>query len=160
MQTSDFTIRSVLLFVAVLLSVGCATQTFDPDKAPEYSVKEDHALFYRLGPQQGRGPEAALMSGARVRMLRREFGYSFVEIEDGRTGYMANEQLEPAPPTEEKPAHRPASKRSSRQTQRTTFDETWLENGPDFSVLPEALDVLHPASEPSPSTDSSPQFRY
>jgi len=160
MQTYRKILRTVLLLATVLLPAGCATQTFDPDKAPEYLVKEEFALFYRLGPQQERGPDASLMPGARVRMLRREFGYSFVEIEDGRTGYMANEQLEPAPPMEPEPPRSRSNRRSTGQTQHANSDQSLLENIPDFSVLPEPVDVLHPGSEIAPSTTPAPQFRY
>ena len=36
-------------------------------------------------------------------MLRREFGYSLVQLGDGMTGYVANQDFAPAPPLPEPP---------------------------------------------------------
>ncbi len=83
--------------VALALLAGCAGQTFSPDAAPEFLVTRAQAPFYRLGPQQAGPPDARLAVDDRVRMLRREFGYSFMQIFTGETGYMANEDIRPAP---------------------------------------------------------------
>lgn len=77
--------------------VGCAGPAFAPDAAPEYLVIRETPL-YRYGPQQGGAPDAWLRKDDRIRMLRREFGYSFVQSGDAQTGYVSNEDLAPAPP--------------------------------------------------------------
>jgi hypothetical protein len=89
--------------LATLLLAGCAGQTFAPEMAPEYVAISDESPLYRFGPQQGGAPEGRLKKGDRVRMLRKEFGYSFVEMSDGLTGYVANMDLAPAPPLAEAP---------------------------------------------------------
>ncbi len=88
----------------LLALVGCAGPTFAPEAAPEYVAVRDRSPLFRYGPQQGGAPEAQVPKGERVRMLRREFGYSLVQMADGMTGYVANEDLAPAPPLPEPPA--------------------------------------------------------
>ena len=65
-----------VLFLCFVCVVGCATQTFDPANAPEFLVQSDYTPFYSLGPGQERRPDASLQRGDRVKMLRREFGFS------------------------------------------------------------------------------------
>lgn len=66
-------------------------------------VAVEHTPFYHNGPLQGNGPDLSLAKGEEIEVLRREIGYSFVRINDGQNGYVANEDLkpvEPAPPTQ------------------------------------------------------------
>lgn len=53
---------------------------------------------------QATPPDERLRTGQRVALVRREFGYSLVRLDDSRTGYMANEHLVPAEPLPEPPA--------------------------------------------------------
>jgi hypothetical protein len=92
------------LALAALALAGCAGPTFAPDVAPEYVAIRDRTPLYRYGPQQGGAPEAQVAKDDRVRMLRHELGYSLVQIPDGMTGYVANEDLAPAPPLPTPPA--------------------------------------------------------
>lgn len=87
-----------------LFLVSCATKTFDQSNAPHYAVAAKFAAFYRFGPMQPGGPDLSLRSGDRLRLLRREMGYSFVKIPDGRSGYVANEAIRPAPAPSPAPA--------------------------------------------------------
>lgn len=95
------------LLLACLLCVlmgGCvASQTYSPDQAPEYMILADFTPFYRLGPMQARGPDATLRSQTRVKLLRKEMGYSLIQMEDTRTGYVPNESLIIAPPRPPEP---------------------------------------------------------
>ena len=85
-------------FVAsVFLLASCAGPTFAPGVAPESVVIRDRTPLYRYGPQQGGAPESQLSRNDRVLVLRRELGYSLVQIADGQTGYVANEDLAPVP---------------------------------------------------------------
>lgn len=86
---------------------GCASETFTPDTAPEFRVIRDQAPLYRLGPQQAAPPEERLAKGDHLRLLRREFGYSFALLDDGQTGYIGNEDIEPAPPSPAPPPPEP-----------------------------------------------------
>lgn len=61
-------------------------------------VVSDFAPFYSMGPQQMSGPDASLPMDAIVLLIRKEFGYSYVKLEDGRFGYMPSQTIQPAPP--------------------------------------------------------------
>lgn len=89
-----------LLLVALLALGGCAGETFAPDAAPEFAVTAERAPFFRLGPQQAMAPDACLARGDRLRLLRREFGYSFALLPGGETGYVANDAIDPVPAAE------------------------------------------------------------
>ena len=87
--------------LALILSVtGCETLPLEP--SPNFVgnmvVSTEYAQFFRLGPQQAGGADLSLRSGKLVMLQRKEFGYSRVQLEDGQVGYMANEDLQPAPP--------------------------------------------------------------
>lgn len=77
---------------------ACAGPTFTPDQAPAFIVQRQGAPFYRYGPQQAEPPEARLDKGERVLRLRAELGFSLVQLASGPAGYVANEDLAPAPP--------------------------------------------------------------
>ncbi len=113
---------------------GCAGSTFAPDAAPEYLVVRDKTPLYRYGPQQGGAPENWLRKDERVRMLRHEFGFSFVQSGDTQTGYVANEDLAIAPPLP-----RPVAVESS------------IEHGP---VMP--FPVVEDPPLPRPDLDQAP----
>lgn len=149
-----------VLFLCSVCVVGCATQTFDPANAPEFLVQSDYTPFYSLGPGQERGPDASLQRGERVKMLRREFGFSYVEIPDGRAGYIANEEILPAPKREPEPTASPSRKHSAGGSARISRSSEAPFPLPEIDTLPEPVDVLHPISEMEPAPDSKPEFRY
>lgn len=152
--------KFIFALAAALGLAGCATQSFEPGEEPELEVVADFAKFYRTGPGQERGPDATLRTGERFKMLRREMGYSFVLLEDGRTGYVANEEMAPAspePPAEPQPK-RPRKKHSGAEDR--DFPEPAPGAMPDLSVLPEAVEVFHPGLENDIPADAKPEFRY
>lgn len=153
-------IPSVLASALLAMLAGCATEAFDPDKAPEFIITADFAPFYRLGPQQERGPDASLKTGERVKMLRREFGYSFVQLEDGRSGYIANEEVELAREPAPTEAPRAARKHSARISDSRFEEASLLGSMPEAYGLPEPVDVLHPVPESEVLLEEKPQFRY
>jgi len=63
-----------------------------------YMVTTPQTPMFRYGPAQSFGPDFNLQQGQRVVMLRKEFGYSRVMTESGQTGYVATEDIVPAPP--------------------------------------------------------------
>lgn len=87
---------------------GCAV---DPGlKGSRYAVSAASAQFYKNGPAQAvgfessstipmpdLGPDFALPRGAAVTLLKRELGYSKVVSDEGVTGWIANDQMRPAP---------------------------------------------------------------
>ena len=60
-------------------------------------VTNGGAPFFIHGPAQGSGTDRILTGGVEVKVLRREFGYSLVQLGDGLLGYVANESLTPSP---------------------------------------------------------------
>lgn len=95
------------LFVA-----GCASEPIPTGS--RMIVSAPIAQFYKHGPaqdpgfQQGTygtqlsqaqdyGPDAQLPKGSAVTLLSKEMGFSRVATEDGRVGYVANDQMQRAP---------------------------------------------------------------
>ncbi len=164
----------VLLLVASFFLSSCATETYEPSAAPEYMSTRDFSPFYRLGPQQGRGPDATLRAGTRFKLLRREMGFSYVQLEDGRTGYVANENMSVAPPRppevkrqEESSPAAGSRKRGARGAESPAYsgpavNDTPLPDPntppPDLNIEPEIV----PDSIPVPSSTpaGTPKFRY
>jgi hypothetical protein len=102
--------KAALLMLSVpmlFVLASCASKNYEESNAPHFSVSSEFAAFYRFGPMQGGGPDLSLRRGERLRVLRREMGYSFVKIQDGRTGYIANESIRPAPEPLPAPMPRP-----------------------------------------------------
>jgi len=90
-------LRKALLVATGVVFGACATQTFRPEEAPEYLVTRDPTPFYLNKPRQEGTPDAALSAQTRVKLLRKQTGYSLVLLEDSRKGYVANAYLTQAP---------------------------------------------------------------
>jgi hypothetical protein len=160
------------LAVAATASLsGCASEVYAPEEAPEQVVIRDFASFYRFGPAQPRGADAALPVDTRVKLLRKEMGYSLVMLPDSRTGYVANEDLVPAPPgapsAEVAETGSPTPSRSGRSSSRQRYSGPQVNDSPlpepappaelDLDIGPEDVVVMPPAPE---EPAESPRFRY
>lgn len=155
--------------LALVAGTGCASVTYTPEQAPEMAIVRDYAPFYRLGPMQSRGPDATLRAGERVKLTRREPGYSLVLLEDGRTGYVPNEDMAPAPPRP-KPTPEPSAsagssnRRSGERYRGAPVNDSPLPEEPppslDLDIGPE--DVVAPPPPPPPldPAEEKPKFRY
>ena len=65
-----------------------------------FAVSIDSAAFFRHGPQQGRDPDLKLPKNTIVKLIRPSFGYSKIQVvESGLQGYVASEEIRPAPAT-------------------------------------------------------------
>ncbi len=165
---------AVLGIAGIFLLTGCASEVFSPDKAPEYIIIRDFSPLYRMGPQQPRGPDASLTANTRVKLLRREMGYSLVQLDDLRTGYVANENMAVAPPRPPEEIKREAEavatkKRGGRSRENAgplysgpQVNDTPLPDPnmppPDLNVEPEFVPSTIPAPDATPA--SKPKFRY
>jgi hypothetical protein len=141
-----------------LVLVGCAsTQTLSPSEAPEMAVTKDFSPFYSRGPQQIQGPDASLRQGDRLLLLRKEFGYSYVQLADGRTGFVPNENIgtPPTPPiAANKPRPQPKKPAPPPEESSADLEEEVL---PDFRIMPEEFPpaiLLDETEEPA-----KPDFR-
>src|SRR5688500_9477668 len=94
---SSRSIHFLLVLAASLLLAGCATEMPVP-ATNKFIVSVKAAQFYKYGPAQAFGPDYNLPQGQKVTMLQRQFGYSQILLEDGTSGYVATEELKPAPP--------------------------------------------------------------
>jgi len=88
---------------------GCNTFHYNDASAPAMVVSSEVAPVFFYGPTQFKGPDANLMKGAEVNLLTKEVGYSYVRLYDGRKGYMANDDLVPAPKPSPTPKQNPAA---------------------------------------------------
>lgn len=81
-----------------LCLTGCASrmEVFAPDRAPEYMVARETPI-YKNGPSQPGRPDQ-LPPETFVHLKARDAAYSVVVLPDGRSGYVATEDLRPAPP--------------------------------------------------------------
>jgi len=165
--------RYAIISAICALVTGCATQTYAPEEAPEYSVIRDFASFYKLGPMQGRGPDSTLRVGDRVKLIRKEMGYSFILLEDSRTGYVANEDIVPAPPRPPQPAASASTGSSESSGRRTPSSPRYRGQQVNDIPLPESApppeldlnigleDIASPTSPPPSDTPAEPpKFRY
>ena len=82
--------------LAVALLAGCSRELAPPGS--RFLVSAQSAQFYKYGPAQSFGADFVLPKGQRVIMLDRSFGFSKVMTDDGITGWIASEELSPAPP--------------------------------------------------------------
>lgn len=145
---------------------GCATTSFEPDKAPEFVITKDLTPFYLIGPMQKGGADASLPLDTRVKRLTEEMGFSRVVIPDGRAGYVANESMAPAPP--QPPAASPDDEPPSSRRRRggggarytgAQVNDTPLPNipPPDLNIAPEDISAPPPTPTPAPEP---PKFRF
>lgn len=162
--------RSLLLILAGALITACASdgpeagegdndelttvgEAGEPGEAgAEYfQTTQEFTPFYELGPQQAGGPDLSLKQGEVVQLVSRGFGFSQVEIEDGRTGYVATDALEKTePPAPDEPAPAPRSSAITR-----VYDSGGSSSYSPPPDLPPLPDVSEPVAE-----EDVPAFRY
>ena len=88
----------LMTWMGLFFFTGCSSVEYKEGETPRMLVAEDQTPLFRNGPAQGNGPDLQLSKGDEVRVLRKEFGYSFVTTSNGGKGYVANEALVTAPP--------------------------------------------------------------
>jgi hypothetical protein len=152
---------------ALMLSAGCETTPLEPSPnfVGDTVIVTDFAQFFRLGPQQAGGADLSLRTGELVMLQRKEFGYSRVQLEDGQVGYMANEDLQPAPPEPRRKrglrngaaqTGNERSRRSSGANAAVGTEEEFYEDialpDPNLDIMPEDVPV-----EPLPPVPTAPE---
>lgn len=142
-----------LLLCAILLAACAAPSGPGSHAGQPYLVNSQRTLFYSFGPSQSNGPDFALYHGERVTMLSYQYGYSHIVVEGtGQSGYVATEDLTPAPPAP-KASPTPLSSSRSRHHHASSLDSLPPTPADEAKVpLPE-----FPESEPPPG---APRFRY
>jgi hypothetical protein len=162
--------RLLAFALICLAAAGCETMqplTPSPDFVDDTVIVSDFAQFFRLGPQQAGGADLSLRTGERVMLQRKEFGYSRVQLEDGQVGYMANEDLQPAPPEprrkfglREKPDSRGDDSAPRRKQRGPASEEDFTDADiplpdPNLDIMPEEI-PLEPLPEVPPPPPLEP----
>jgi len=148
-------VRLTKAVFAVLLLTGLATfllacsstkaRITKNNSGKLFAVSSDTTSFYRYGPQQGNGPDESLLKDTLMTLIRPSFGYCKVQlVSNAKEGYVASEDIKPAPPTLVAALTAPPQARVSA---REHFNVQSSEPPP-----PEALPDpdLPPATEPPP----------
>jgi hypothetical protein len=140
-----------LSLVVALCAPGCSfVQTnLASDGGKFYAVKAEKTSFYKYGPQQGNGPDMELPKDTLMTLIRPSFGYCKVHLTSGQEGYVANEDIDVAPPalvaTVSEP---PPGAEPTRHSERFNLNST----DPRLVVPPEDLPENNPEPTPLPGT--------
>ena len=114
-------LRNVLLWGGLLVLSACASQTLNPDQAPEYVITRNLTPFYTERPVPGATTGVSLQEKTRVKLLRKGTTYSFVQLEDSRTGYVTTKNISVAPAeVQQRPVRRNARRTSSHAATKET----------------------------------------
>ena len=168
--------RAVLLLGGLLAFSACATKTFTPDQAPEYTITRSFTPFYSERPVEGATTDISLSEKTRVKLLRKETGYSRVQLEDSREGYVANKNMVVAPPgSQERPfgstveESRPKPRRKKRIIRAAAPTPTPVSQGeqprpspqevtapPSPTPTPQVVPKETPAPTPAPTPQATP----
>ncbi len=89
--------RNVLLWGGLLVLSACASQTLNPEQAPDYVITRNFTPFYTERPVPGATTDVSLQEKTRVKLLRKGPSYSLVKLEDSRTGYVTTKNISVAP---------------------------------------------------------------
>jgi hypothetical protein len=162
----------ILASVGALWWSGCSTPQGSTE-VKHYQVNVPATGLYRYGPAQSFGADYNLKQGQRVLMMKREFGFSRIMTEDGQSGYVATEDLAPAPPPPSPPkiasrdkgrrgSTRGGSSRSSASASApSSANRKILQGAPlfdpgDLPPLPEADPLQPPANGDKPANPEKP----
>jgi hypothetical protein len=89
------------LMAAIVMLAGCTKTNPAVGSAAatgkSFAIAVESAAFYFYGPQQGSGPDKNLEKGAIVTLVRPSFGYCKVKLAGGEVGFVASDDIGPAP---------------------------------------------------------------
>ncbi|MEY2545704.1 MAG: hypothetical protein QOG48_821 [Verrucomicrobiota bacterium] len=94
--------RALFLFLITAVGIfGCAKSRKSQSQAATtndyYAVKSASAAFFRYGPQQANGPDRKLARDTLLTISRKSFGYARVRLTSGEEGFVAIDDIRPAP---------------------------------------------------------------
>lgn len=104
MRASQIKLHLATAALSVAILSSCSTVNkitkADTKSGKLFAVATDQTPFYRFGPQQGNGPDEKLPKDTLMTLIRPSFGYCKVQLVAGaKEGYVASEDIKPAPPT-------------------------------------------------------------
>lgn len=139
-----------LAMLLLLAFSGCASQTVPPGTRAQVAVAR--ASFYKYGPAQTFGADFVLNQGAMLTVLSRDFGFTRVMTSDGTAGYVATDDLKPAPPAAPASAPLPGGRDLSAKTRPRRGNLQPTRGSPLFeSGEPAPLPANSEPPKPSPS---------
>jgi hypothetical protein len=140
-----------VLALAICLGACSSTHNNPVTKANSgkmFAVTAPETSFFRYGPQQGNGPDETLPKDTLVTLIRPSFGYCKVQLaKGGAEGYVASEDISPAPPTLLAALNPPPPLPES--TSETENFDMQSSEPPPSETLPDP-DLPPAAAEPSP----------
>jgi hypothetical protein len=152
-----------LLALATLLA-GCSTVQKISDLSGTtgdwYCVTTSQTPFFRYGPQQGNGPDEQLPHDSIMKVIRPSFGYVKVRLQSGTDGYVASEDIRPAPAALVAEKTAPPPPEPTPSTLVASHEEQFGLDSADPRLIapPEPLPSLD--SDPLPAEASpTPEFR-
>lgn len=139
-----------LLVLMLVLESACSSTrnaNLKTSGGKVFAVSSDQTSFYHYGPQQGNGPDESLPKDTLVTLIRPSFGYCKVKVVGSeKEGYVASEDIKPAPPTLLAALNPPAHSASS--SERENFD-VHSSQPPPPETLPDP-DLPPAVAEPTP----------
>jgi hypothetical protein len=72
---------------------GCSTSQQAESAGRYFEVTAEQTPFYKTGPGQAGAPDLTLNRGRVVKMVKRGFGFSLVELESGAQGWIATSDI-------------------------------------------------------------------
>ena len=145
----------IRIAAASLLTTGCQSSNqpkiFSGTTNSWYSVAASQTPFYRHGPQQGNGPDMQLPRDSIMKVIRPSFGYVKVQLQNGENGYVANEDIRPAPATLLAEKLAPPPKLPPPPMAADQSEQFKLNSGDLRLIAP---------PEPLPEARPRPEFRY
>ena len=82
----------------VILVASCAMNAGPDPHTTSFITSAASTPFYKYGPAQAFGADENLNAGTHLTMLKRDFGYSRVMMDNGVSGFVPTEDVKPAPP--------------------------------------------------------------
>lgn len=150
--------RAIVLGFVCSLAAGCTTtQETAVAKAKGgklFAVASEQTSFYRYGPQQGNGPDESLPKDTLMTLVRPSFGYCKVQLlTDSKEGYVASDDIKPAPPTLlaalNAPIRNASASITTGRSERESFDVRSSEPPPPETLPDPDIPPVSPV-EPSP----------
>ena len=145
------------LLTALALLSACATKQVKV--GTRYVITAPKTAFYKYGPAQSFGPDTTLAQGTIVTMLESTWGFCHVMTDTGLGGYVASDDLKPAPPAAATP--KPTLAGNSRQPQFFSGrpKQNTIRPTPG-GLLFDVNDTPMPLPDSSPTPAPKPKFRY
>jgi hypothetical protein len=144
------------LGAVALLAAGCVSSiklsALSGTTKTWYSVAANQTPFYHYGPQQGNGPDSQLPKDSIMKVIRPSFGYVKVQLQDGESGYVASEDIRPAP----------AALVAEKLAPPPTPMPTYAGQGEEFQLNSDDPRLIAPPEvlpEPTPLPDPPPDLR-